>query len=514
MSHRKVKNPGFSHGHNWLTATVFQACDTSFCSSKRSEHTGKVSDPTKLPSLSHRNLENPGFYHGHNWLTATVFQACDTSFCSSKRSEHTGKRAAVGVWKGVLVVGRVFAPMFSPRTDTDVIMYLQEISPSNLRGSLSCLFATGYFALGLLGIVHGIRHILGHSLARLFPISVGPGILKSAMMVCILFACVLTYLLCYGLAVGPISYFITPELLPIQNRSNMFCKCFSISSVLIVITNFATLPFYELIDPVTFVHFFVIRSVFSLIYIYIYLPETKNKDTQEIVDALKCNSNNRSRQNSQFRILEKADLNSRGPSQLMTILPNLDVTEMDNGLGKHAWNDISLLFFLSHLWELSKVTPKLYNYVMAPLDEDIYARARIVQLKPWLGNIYAFVHFIDERFGDWVNVSIFNAHKTFKLTKLSRFQEFSQQWRVRLPVEVLYDISTFVPFPNRCRLGTLCHSGLAFLRVRHEQSIAKFLDFFIEKFDEVGFADAMDYMARTFDSLIWAKVYQEFCRDA
>ncbi|KAI1711227.1 sugar transporter domain-containing protein [Ditylenchus destructor] len=410
--------------------------------------------------------------------------------------------------------------MFSPRTDTDVIMYLQEISPSNLRGSLSCLFATEYCALGLLGMVHGIRHILGPHSPGCFRFPSGPEYLSqafckiimaqvpsSAMMVCILFACVLTYLLCYGLAVGPISYFITPELLPIQNRSNMFCKCFSISSVLIVITNFATLPFYELIDPVTFVHFFVIRSVFSLIYIYIYLPETKNKDTQEIVDALKCNSNNRSRQNSQFRILEKADLNSRGPSQLMTILPNLDVTEMDNGLGKHAWNDISLLFFLSHLWELSKVTPKLYNYVMAPLDEDIYARARIVQLKPWLGNIYAFVHFIDERFGDWVNVSIFNAHKTFKLTKLSRFQEFSQQWRVRLPPEVMYDISTFVPFPNRCRLGTLCKSGLVFLRVRHEQSIAKFLDFFIEKFDEVGFADAMDYMARTFDSLIWAKVY-------
>ncbi|KAI1699194.1 sugar transporter domain-containing protein [Ditylenchus destructor] len=366
----------------------------------------------------------------------------------------------------LLIVGRVLASMFSPMSDTVAILYLQEISPPNLRGTLSSLFATGYCALGLLGMVLGIRHILGHSLTWLFSIPVGPGILSlvflyflpetpkflmitkqdrkgalksleffqgntqdneaildtyhleskndaldegtifslvtvphlrqalilgilimvptlpfypilqcsthffqqmnlpsdlaqvssSAMMVCILFACVLAavlldlfqrrslimffgigaqvslllfvvcatlvpawdvlkygamlgvlgYLLCYGLAVGPISYFIAPELVPLQNRSSMFCMCFSISSVFIVITNFATLPLYELIGPVTFVPLFVIPSVFSLIYIYIYLPETKNKDTQEIVDALKRNSNYRSRQNSQSRILEKA----------------------------------------------------------------------------------------------------------------------------------------------------------------------------------------------------------------
>ncbi|KAI1731031.1 hypothetical protein Ddc_03755 [Ditylenchus destructor] len=55
MTHRKVKNPkfsGFSHGHNWLTATMFQASDSSFCSSKRAEHTGKISARTKYCGAS------------------------------------------------------------------------------------------------------------------------------------------------------------------------------------------------------------------------------------------------------------------------------------------------------------------------------------------------------------------------------------------------------------------------------------------------------------------------------
>uniref|UniRef100_A0A915DEG4 Major facilitator superfamily (MFS) profile domain-containing protein n=2 Tax=Ditylenchus dipsaci TaxID=166011 RepID=A0A915DEG4_9BILA len=364
----------------------------------------------------------------------------------------------------ILILGRILASMFSPMSDTVAILYLQEISPPHLRGTLSSLFATGYSAMGLLGMVLGIRHVLGHSITLLFSIPVIPGLISlvflyflpetpkflmitkqnrekalksltyfqgpraeneqilddyhqeakndpmeegsmlsllkvphlrkalilgflmmvptlpfypilqcstyffqqinlpphlaqissSVMMVCILLACIfaavlldlfqrrtlimffgigaqisllvfvgcasfvpvmdelkygamlgiLGYLLCYGLAIGPISYFIAPELVPLQNRSSMFCLCFSISSVFIVLTNFATMPLYELIGPVTFVPLFIIPSVGSLLHIYLYLPETKNKDTQEIVDSLKS-IGHRARLNSEIHILEK-----------------------------------------------------------------------------------------------------------------------------------------------------------------------------------------------------------------
>ncbi|KAI1711223.1 Tudor domain containing protein [Ditylenchus destructor] len=101
----------------------------------------------------------------------------------------------------------------------------------------------------------------------------------------------------------------------------------------------------------------------------------------------------------------------------------------------------------SHLWELSKVTPKLYDYVMAPLDEDIYARARIVQLKPWLGNIYAFVHFIDEGFGDWVNVKCLAAMQSCEPVDKKRDPLFEYPWQA-IPVAL------FKSLPGR-HLGNL-----------------------------------------------------------
>ncbi|KAI1710566.1 Tudor domain containing protein [Ditylenchus destructor] len=91
----------------------------------------------------------------------------------------------------------------------------------------------------------------------------------------------------------------------------------------------------------------------------------------------------------------------------------------------------------SRLWELSKVTPmvtlKLYDYVMAPLDEDIYARSRIVQLKQWHGNTYAFVHFIDEGFGEWVNVKCLAAMQSCEPVDKKRDPLFEYPWQA-IPV--------------------------------------------------------------------------------
>jgi hypothetical protein len=48
--------------------------------------------------------------------------------------------------------------------------------------------------------------------------------------------------------------------------------------------------------------------------------------------------------------------------------------------------------------------PAKYDYVMAPLEEGIYARARVLFVQQLSGDrdLLAFVHFIDEGVGAWL----------------------------------------------------------------------------------------------------------------
>ncbi|KAK0399927.1 hypothetical protein QR680_003278 [Steinernema hermaphroditum] len=347
----------------------------------------------------------------------------------------------------LLITGRVLTAMFSPLSDAALMLYLQEISPTYLRGMFGSLMANGYAMMCVLGMLLGIREILGDSLTKLLAVPVIPGfvallflwwipetpkflmitkqdraaarkslefykgeheenddildeylcetknepgasgsildllvvthlrkalllalmvftltlpfypilqsstyffllinlppsvaqISSSIMMVAQLVSCIIAtlvienfsrrsmlissgilsiisligfivfasfvdqfafakygaflslmgFVIAYGGAIGPISWFIGLELVPQTHRASMFCICYGVHSICVVLTNFLTIPLFGIIGPITFAPLYVVPSSLAVLYLYLYLPETKNKETHEIVYALR-----------------------------------------------------------------------------------------------------------------------------------------------------------------------------------------------------------------------------------
>uniref|UniRef100_A0A1I7XR09 MFS domain-containing protein n=1 Tax=Heterorhabditis bacteriophora TaxID=37862 RepID=A0A1I7XR09_HETBA len=92
----------------------------------------------------------------------------------------------------------------------------------------------------------------------------------------------------YGMGISPVAWFISPELVPLPYRSAMFCLCYAVHSCLVVLTNFATIPIFGLVGAVCFVPIYILPCSLALVYVYIYLPETKGQETTDIVNKLKC----------------------------------------------------------------------------------------------------------------------------------------------------------------------------------------------------------------------------------
>ncbi|KAI6174376.1 Solute carrier family 2, facilitated glucose transporter member 3 [Aphelenchoides besseyi] len=347
----------------------------------------------------------------------------------------------------MLVASRTLASIFSPMSDAVAILYLQEISPTHYRGTLSSLFSTGFAGMGCFGMLMGMKSILGDSLTGLLFVPVVPGILSLVLLAvlpetpkflliskknvegarrslifyqgaspqieftldeyqceakeeevgearmtdlfrvpylrramiltfmimtlvlpfysilqysttllrmvgisdtiaewssfllgiemlvgCIIAAALLNrfqrrslvivfgfasmisilifaicgafvqqlsflkygalmgmfaYIACWSAAVGPISNFIGPELVQLQYRSTMFCVCFALSNVFIFASNGSALALFRKFGAISFVPLYVVPSAVALVYIWYYLPETKDKETHVIVGMLK-----------------------------------------------------------------------------------------------------------------------------------------------------------------------------------------------------------------------------------
>uniref|UniRef100_A0A0K0E7D8 MFS domain-containing protein n=1 Tax=Strongyloides stercoralis TaxID=6248 RepID=A0A0K0E7D8_STRER len=97
----------------------------------------------------------------------------------------------------------------------------------------------------------------------------------------------LLYAFTYGCAVGPISWFISSELVDQKYRSFIQSLCYAFNTIMVVITSFIVLPLFNTIGAYTFLILYIIPSIFCLLILFLYLPETKGKEIYEIIEQIK-----------------------------------------------------------------------------------------------------------------------------------------------------------------------------------------------------------------------------------
>ncbi|CAJ0951971.1 unnamed protein product, partial [Mesorhabditis belari] len=312
--------------------------------------------------------------------------------------------ATLTIYPEILIFGRFVGALFAPMNDAVMLLYCQETSTPKMRGVLNSLFTTGYSVMALLGMILGMKGVLGRDLTVLLAVPVPLGLigclylfylqetpkflmitkqdktaamkslefyqgvkeendqilngylserkeeeekssyfdlftqphlrkalilgnaslilalpffsfllsstyfmgkigisdhtsqLASTLIAVLLILAFLKYLamggifgymLCFGLSLGPISFSIDSELVPLQYRSSTICLVFSINSIFVVITNVAVEPLMETIGSISILFLFVIPCLLAVIYLYFSLPETKDYETHQIVQMIK-----------------------------------------------------------------------------------------------------------------------------------------------------------------------------------------------------------------------------------
>ncbi|CAI4228583.1 unnamed protein product [Auanema sp. JU1783] len=102
------------------------------------------------------------------------------------------------------------------------------------------------------------------------------------------------YGLSYGVGLGPIAYFLTSELVQQQYRSLIQSIVYAFNAILGLIVSTATLPLYNVMGAYCFIPLFIVPSILCLVYLYYYLPETKDREIHDIVQGMMMNAKQRS----------------------------------------------------------------------------------------------------------------------------------------------------------------------------------------------------------------------------
>ncbi|VDM48328.1 unnamed protein product [Toxocara canis] len=91
----------------------------------------------------------------------------------------------------------------------------------------------------------------------------------------------------YGAGIGPVSWILCTELVPQRHRSMMQSLCYSINTLMVVISTFTVLPLYGAIGAYAFLILYIVPCTLCIIYLYKNLPETMGREIHEIVADLR-----------------------------------------------------------------------------------------------------------------------------------------------------------------------------------------------------------------------------------
>ncbi|KAI6184506.1 Solute carrier family 2, facilitated glucose transporter member 1 [Aphelenchoides bicaudatus] len=101
---------------------------------------------------------------------------------------------------------------------------------------------------------------------------------------------VFLYVIVFGMVLSPICWFISSELCTQRYRAMIFIVCFGFLNVFITIANFICLVLFEKIGAMSFIPLFLLPFLFALVYLYRYLPETKNTEAYHVSEVIKLMS--------------------------------------------------------------------------------------------------------------------------------------------------------------------------------------------------------------------------------
>ena len=117
------------------------------------------------------------------------------------------------------------------------------------------------------------------------------------------FIALVSYITAYSLSFGPITWILLSELFPL----NIKARAMSLSQAVNWTTNvFVSVTFLDMVHifslPSVF-GFYLSMSILSLVFVYFYVPETKNKSLEQISQELRCEDESPSRWSSKHKTL-------------------------------------------------------------------------------------------------------------------------------------------------------------------------------------------------------------------